>query len=70
MEFHRIREANVGWSRVFEAHQTIQKVGQVGQVPIFIGIFAGWNLANLTNLARSRDEFGRARFQPSGLLFS
>ncbi len=70
MEFHRIREANVGWRRVFEAHQTIQKVGQLGQVPIFIGFFTGVKLASLTKLTRSRQELGRATLQPTGLLLS
>ncbi len=70
MEFHRIREANVGWRRVFEAHQSIHKVGQLGQVPIFIGFFTGVKLANMTNLAHSRHDIGRPRFQPTGLLLS
>ena len=45
--------------QVFEVppnHHT--KVGQVGQVPIFIGVFAGLKLANVINIARSRRIFG------------
>ena len=45
--------------QVFEVppnHHT--KVGKVGQVPIFIGLFAGLKLANLDNFTRSRRIFG------------
>ncbi len=43
----------VGCGRVFEAHRNIEiKVGKVGQVPYFIGFFAGLKLANLANFDR------------------
>ena len=48
----------------------IKKVGQVGQLPYFIGFFAGVNLANLTNFTRSRLIINRARFHSNRHLFS
>ena len=59
--------AFVGWRRVFEAHQSIHKVGQLGQVPIFIGLFTGVKLANFTNFTRSRHIFVRATFDHESL---
>ena len=47
-----------------------KKVGQVGQVPVFIGFCEGLKLTNLANFTRSRHLSGRARFHPSRLLLS
>ncbi len=52
----------VGWFEPSPPNKSLKKVGQVGQVPCFVGFVAGSKLANLADFSESGVIFGRWRF--------